>query len=301
MWKKLLQEQDGSALPIMAFVLTISLMISALVVDIGRLYYENLIVEDKSEAVALAAVQEVFKGSEEAKRVGREYAAMNDLVNPDIQVDMAQKTVTVQADKQVPYYFAPIFGIDRGAAKGNAKAKIGKTVGGNGFLPIGVESQSFQFNRDYILKYGAQGSQQGNFGALALGGTGASIYRNNLKYGYGGWLKIGMKVDTEPGNMTGPTSQGMSDRYDQDKYQPHCQSIDTADKSCSRVLFIPIIDSLDVNGGKQVEIVNFAAFFIKELNGHEIWGQFVRMVHPGEMSEVEDSDEFGLHSSKLVE
>ena len=52
----------------------------------------------------------------------------------------------------------------------------------------------------------------GNWGSLALGGSGGSNERTNIEDGYGGPLAIGQWVTTEPGFKSGPVDQGFSDR-----------------------------------------------------------------------------------------
>ena len=55
----------------------------------------------------------------------------------------------------------------------------------------------------------------GNFHLIRLGGNGASIYRENLAGGYEGCLTSGSMatIETQPGNLTGPTAQGLNTRF----------------------------------------------------------------------------------------
>jgi hypothetical protein len=303
MWRKWIKEERGGALAILVMFITFSIALSAVVVDVGRLYYTKADVQDRAEAVALAAVQDIVNGEYTAKRVAQEYADINGLYVTSIEANEIEKTVTVIAEDTIPLYFAKIFGRDQQTLTGKAKAKLGVVGGTQGILPLGVENQPFNFGSQYTLKFSAGGSQQGNFGALALGGTGAAKYRSNLQNGYQGWLEVGMEIDTESGDMTGPTRQGLADRYNADVSNMKCRSIDTVDRSCQRLLYIPIIDSLDVNGSKPVKIIGFAAFYLMEIvNGSqvEVKGQFIRTVLPGEWSEDENAHNYGLYSPKLV-
>src|SRR5690606_28824307 len=51
----------------------------------------------------------------------------------------------------------------------------------------------------------------GNFGALRLNGSGGNVYRNNISGASCDVnIAIGQALDTEPGGMTGPTQQGVS-------------------------------------------------------------------------------------------
>lgn len=303
MWKKVFIDERGGAMVILVMFLTMSIALSAIVVDVGRLYYTKADVQDKAEAAALAGVQDIVNGEDTAKRAAQEYADANELYVTNIEANQLDKTVTVTAEETIPLYFAKIFGHSQQTLKGEAKAQLGIVGRTQGILPLGVENKSFQYGTAYTLKYGAGSSQQGNFGALALGGSGAANYRSNLQYGYQGWLEVGMEIDTEPGNMTGPTRQGLAERFNADMSNLKCRSIETVDRSCQRLLYIPIIDSLDVNGRKPVEIVGFAAFYLMEIGNSsqvEVKGQFIRSILPGEWSEYGELYNYGLYSPKLV-
>src|SRR5262249_60427261 len=53
----------------------------------------------------------------------------------------------------------------------------------------------------------------GNLEPLQLGGTCANIGRENLAGGYPGCASTGNNVQTQTGNETGPTSQGINTRF----------------------------------------------------------------------------------------
>lgn len=127
-----------------------------------------------------------------------------------------------------------------------ALAAVFPITGASGVRPLAVEKFDFQFGTEYVLKQGAGGSYNGNFGAVALGGKGANNYRNNIKYGYGGLLRIGDWVSTEPGNMSGPTQESIDYLMNQCSHTPKC-TISQYDPSCPRVITIPIVNTLEVN------------------------------------------------------
>lgn len=87
----------------------------------------------------------------------------------------------------------------------------------------------YQHGETYTLKYcsgSSAGWGHGNFGALAMGGTGANVYRNNIINGYQGSVVSGVTVSAEtgdtyaaePGNMAGPTNQGLAARLPDHPY-----------------------------------------------------------------------------------
>ena len=69
-----------------------------------------------------------------------------------------------------------------------------------------------------------------------------------------------------------------------------CSSYETADNSCNRVVIVPIIESFNVNGKKDVKIVGFAAFWIESISQHETKGRFIEIVTGGTFAPVRISE-----------
>lgn len=160
-------------------------------------------------------------------------------------------------------------------------------------MPWGILSQDgstsypfgYKIGDKYILKYGTGGISgnpsyqykwHGNWGALAMGGNGANVYRNNIKYGVnvspGRTYYTGKYVYTQPGNMVGPTFQGLRYRLDNGKIY----------------VKVPVVNNLDVNGRKRVKIIGFLNFKLTELEGENshgwVYGEFVDKVPPEYLS-----------------
>ncbi|MDD5089545.1 MAG: Tad domain-containing protein [Candidatus Wallbacteria bacterium] len=175
---------------------------------------------------------------------------------------------------------------------------------GPDLVPWGVEPINnnlsypfgFTLGDTYVLKYGSgawSGSpdkpyqHQGNWGALALGGNGANEYRDNIKFGESNpdhsLYYAGKQVYTEPGNMVGPTFQGVEYRIDNDKLY----------------VTVPVVDSLDVNGRKLVTILGFLYFKLTGLENDNhgntshgwVYGELVEKVPADKLQfTVEDPD-----------
>jgi len=76
----------------------------------------------------------------------------------------------------------------------------------------------YTLNAPQSLKSAAPGSSQvgpGNFQLIQLGGTGANLVRQNLAGSYGSCATTGDVIQTETGNATGPTAQGLNTRFGQ--------------------------------------------------------------------------------------
>lgn len=218
-----------------------------------------------------------------------------------ITTDSTNNTITVLAERTVPFNFAKILGFT--GTKVNAKAVAGVgTVGKvKGIVPFGIQEQELEFGKLYDLKVGAPPAfGAGNFGALALGGKGANRYRDNIKYGYQEWVAIGDILETESGNMSGPTMQGVNYRISQENHSP-CTP-DNFRRDCPRLVTVPVYEPLgNKNHIKEVRVKGFAAFLIKEVAGQgnesNVKGYFIETIVPGETSET--AGNYGLRAVKL--
>lgn len=99
----------------------------------------------------------------------------------------------------------------------------------------------------------------------------------------GDWLQL------EPGNMVGPTNQGMRELIAQDPnayWDPITQSVQGSQFQISpRIVLIPIHDPRIpiTSGRKQVQVVKVAAFFMEQMAGNaEVTGRFLKVRAPGE-------------------
>ena len=307
-------DDTGAALVLTALFLVVLLGFSALVIDIGLLYINRLALVNAVDAAALAGVQDLPYSPTMAMEKAKEYAAANGANGDEVKVAVrnGDHEVQVTASRDVKLYLARIFGITEQRLTASATAQVGSISGCFGAAPFGVVEQDFILGEQYTLKCGPHrlpGYLRGNFGALALGDKGASKYEDNIKYGYDGKLEVGDWVDTEPGNMSGPTVEGVKYRIEQCQHEPKC-TYDSVKKDCNRVIIVPVIRNLDkAHGRDSVEIVAFAAFFLEgtlregdggddEDSGSSVVGRFIRMVLPGEVDNVPN---FGLRGYKLTE
>jgi len=277
---------------------------TALVVDVGYMMMEQQKLSDAVDATALAGAQELVNDEEHVKTVANEYALKNEIIDPKITINNLDNKVTAEADKEISFFFARILGFEKTTLHARSTAQIMPVSSGFGFVPLGVVQQNFDYGKIYTLKYDPYDASSGNFGALALGGTGASNYLDNLVNGYQGKLMIGMNVDTETGNMSGSTRKGVLDRIYQDYGCYACNDYRTAARDAHRLMYLPVIDSLDLNGRDEVTIVGFAAFYLEDFigNGNEsyIKGRFLKTIYPADWEEANGKN-FGLYAVKLVE
>ena len=216
--------------------------------------------------------------------------------------------VKVTASKNVELYLARLFGITNQKVTASATAQVGSISAYVGVAPFGVVKQDFIYGEQYLLKYGPHSNPplSWQLWCPSFGWKGANHYRENIKHGHQARLAVGDWVDTEPGNIAGPTAEGVKYRVDECQHYPKC----TWDKfvpGCSRLVVVPVIRTLEeAHGRDSVEIVGFAAFFLEGTIGggnngkgsdSAVVGRFLRTVLPGELG---DAGDYGLRGYKLV-
>lgn len=140
------------------------------------------------------------------------------------------------------------------------------------------------YGRQVLLKPGSphQAINSSHFFPIALtGGTGANWYRDNIAGCWDGIAEIGFMMDTEPGNMTGPTTQGVQELIDRD---PSARwengEIVSSQKPSPRIVVLPVFDpnvyeASRQHGRQDMKIANFVGFFIEDLQGNSVKGRMV--------------------------
>lgn len=119
--------------------------------------------------------------------------------------------------------------------------------------------------------------------------TGADEYRRNIMDCNVASVWPGDHLQLEPGNMTGPTAQGMRELIakDPDAYwDPITQSVQDSDFEVSpRIVLIPVHDPrIPIESGRNyVQVVKIVAFFMERMTGNdEVKGRFLKVRNPGE-------------------
>lgn len=305
---RIMKNEKGSVIIIVAAAMVLLLGIAALVVDVGVLFYNKVALSNAADAAALAGVQELPHDHTKARETAEAYAVSNGVETGQVLAEVLPdgRSIRVATSRVVPLGFARILGFSSTKVTADAKASVGSTKGLQGAAPFGVVEDEFVFGEIYTMKYSPRDSDEtgsGNFGALALGARGADNYLNNIKNGYSGRLEVGDEIptilETEPGNMAGPTRTGVDFRIAECDHEPKC-TCDRFVKGCSRLLLVPIIDSLDVTGRNGVVLTGFAAFFVEEVAGVgnvcQVTGRFVRRAADGDLGNIND---YGVVSYRL--
>ncbi|MCR3921709.1 MAG: pilus assembly protein TadG-related protein [Firmicutes bacterium] len=306
--KQLVKEEKGSAIVLYVMVLSVLLGASAIVIDYGMLAVCKRKLTNAADAAALAGAQELLEkphSPTSAINIAQEYAAVNGAHPANVTVSLANNNseITVTVADTVNYFFAPILGFTKGDINAQAIAATGTVSSLVGIVPLTIVEQALIKGQEYELKSPKLNEVigPGNFGVLALGGTGASKYEKNLREGYQGSIKIGDILETEPGNMSNPTKRAIEHRVNQ------CNSGCTHTNflpGCKLLIYLPVIKQPTGQGRQDVEVVGFAAFFLNRNappgQGNEsiIRGYFVDTIVPGQITP--GSSGFGVSAINLT-
>ena len=132
----------------------------------------------------------------------------------------------------------------------------------------------------------------GNFFPICLpsifGNCGGDVYRSNIEECNGVLIEIGdegVDITTEPGNMIGPTSQGVQFLIAKDPsayWDDDAKIVVTTNPENPRVVAVPVFDPAVFDEGKQngrtvFHIVNILGFFIEDMVDQDVVGRFVTM------------------------
>ncbi|MFL0247776.1 pilus assembly protein TadG-related protein [Candidatus Clostridium stratigraminis] len=301
---KLLKEEDGVGLIWFALTFAIIIFITGLAIDGGRLYLSKIELRKTADAAALSGASELTGTSTSITNIVNEILSANNeqssLKALDIKPNGEYK-VKVTLEKNVPLYFMKIFGFNNTPVDVSSTAAIYPMVETSGAVPFGINKDTiFDSNTLYTLKVDAGDSTAGNFGILALGGVGADLYSDNLRYGYNQDIHVGQIIDTQTGNIQGKTVDGVNYRIQNSPYAAY----DESHKDDPRIIKILVYEPYEAstNQLKSIKITGFAYFYLAEpmgSNDSAVKGYFIRQTGAGTgSSDVADN---GAYAAKLVE
>jgi len=302
---KLIPER-GQIAVIACFVLIAAMGMMAFVIDEGSIYQTRRNLQTVADSAALAGAQELTENPGKAVQKAIEYAANNNfsITADNVAISstfVANDTITVSVnDPDAPLFFASFVGVDSVNVPARATATVNGPGSMKGLMPWAVPVAPYGGyggiipGEVYALKLGAGtvgdlpvGQIAGNFQAMAFNDTGGSDYRDNIINGSSQEIFIGSYYSTEPGNMTGPTKQGLTSRIGSDShsfFDGQAIGIDDAgkyyviDETCPRVIYVPIVDTfLGASGRDDIQILKFSVFFLESYDDKNstVFGRFV--------------------------
>jgi len=298
------ENERGSVAVIVAAAMVAIAGLTALGTDVGRLFVEKQRLAGVADAAVLAAVTKLPGDPPGAVTVLNTYLSKNNIdpATATIQVSSDRKEISVAMARQVDMTFARVIGVRQSPVAAGATARIAPISGMFGAVPLGVPMAAWNIGQQVNLKLDSHSGSvaPGNYQALALGKSGASSYEANLMNGYQNWIRVNQWVETETGNMAGPTARAVNARIASDP----TVTWETATRQSPRLVKVPILRDYEVNGRGEVLVIGFAVFFLEgalDSGGGkgEIVGRFVSMISEGEANGT--GPDLGLYAIKLVQ
>lgn len=299
-----MKSNKGVSLVIVAVSLTLLTICAALAVDVGAAAAGRARLSGALDAAALAGAQELISNRDNTENIVRTYVEKNtdNITELNTTIDDVNRIVQVSGIKTQESFFAKILGIDLFNISVTAAAKVENISSVKGARPIAVVQQDFIYGELYTLKEGGGDGTTGNYAAISLGGSGSSVYGNNLLNGYDGIIKVGDQIETEPGNMASSTQTAINQLVHSCTHSPEC-TYESYNSTCSRIIFIPVVNTLTVNGRSYVQVLGFATFFLEGVSEHgghaDVLGRFITYNMAGETSsEINDYGTYGIRLIK---
>jgi Flp pilus assembly protein TadG len=290
-----LRDESGAVLVMVAIAMVALLGFTALTIDGGRLFSEKSQLQNALDAAVLAGAQGLKTSTTEAKTIAIDVATKNGFPITETDLTVTADSIKVTKLVNVPLTFARVLGKSNADVSATSKAVIALLRSASGIAPIAVEEDEIPDGKE--LTCFNPGEQKGNCGFLALDGSGAKTLEEALRNG--STYTVGTQVETEPGEMWGPVSSAINDLIKADKDKPQCQSADTADSTCERIIYVVVTDTFeDASGRDVINVVGFAAYWIEGFDGKTLIGEFLERFEPGQIGGVDTGTIYGV---KLVE
>lgn len=292
-------DNRGNVAIILCLIITALFGFAAYVIDIGLVYSEKTKLSNAIDSAALAAILELPNDDLKAESVAIDYLNQNgvDVNKTSIAVGTDHKSIQIDSIKKKNHIFAPIIGINSSDVKAETKAIIApaKAVHG-GVRPLAVEAFDYSYGSLVTLKEGAGDGYNGNYGAVALGGDGANIFKTNALYGYSGTLSVGDFIKTETGDMAGAANAIKN--YINSEYS----TFDNFPRDSVRVWTLPLVNTMQVNGKGEIQVVGFANFYVENVQNKsgkiEVSGRFIKYVINATVDET--LSDTGAYGAKLA-
>lgn len=171
--------QPAQVLVMFSIALSALLGAMALSTDVAALYFNWQTLQSAADSAVVAGANYLPSNPAQAISTANSYAGSNRIAAPEIlstTVSSDNRSLNIQLQRKVPYTFALLLGLVSGTVSAQATAQIhtiGKTVG---VTPIGIDYRtSYSAGQPVTLIQGQVGP--GNWGPLALGGSGRAICR----------------------------------------------------------------------------------------------------------------------------
>lgn len=302
---RLFKDERGLSFILASVGMMVLFGMSALVTDFGRIALARQQLVNAVDSAAMAGAKVLHMDPDPSTREltasqqAITVAVANGAPADKITVSINNGKISVDAQKTVELIMSRAFGVNSREVRTHAAALVGSVTSYRGISPLCIKNQTLTYGQLFTLKFGSPEAGSGNFGALALAGTGSNNYKNNLINGFSEVVSINDELTPEPGNMSGPTD-GIDERLAQ--CTDGCTYYSFR-PGCPRVIVIPMYDNEIRGRSGKIIVTGFAVFFVDReatvSGSDEIKGYFVRMAAEGTINT--STTPTGLYAVKLVE
>jgi hypothetical protein len=267
--------------------MVVILGMAAMAIDVGMFLQERRDLQNAADAAALAGAQDLPTSPTNAVADATTWAEENGIGAGELEgvavstTYVDNDTITVQVKRDVPWLFARVLGRGSDTMRADATARVGSPSVIFNAMPWSLLESAkagVTYGIEVTLKYSAQDSAGGDYGILALGGTGKSIYQENVVGG--AEVILDTQIPTEPGNAVGPTESGLEERLNAcsaecDTFEEtfelvdgvwhfasqECNPFKSGGEGSTRVVLIPVISDPDA-GREYVTVTSFALVYL---------------------------------------
>ncbi len=255
---------------LLALLIPVLMGAIALGVDVSIFYFNWGRLQNAADAAALAGAGYLPGNTAQAVATARTYAGLNGVANSEITsviVAPNSQSITVSLKRTVPYYFARVIGLSSSPVAVAATASVVNVGGANGISPIGIQYNTPYTKGQAFTIY--EGVAPGNWGALALGGSGAKTFTDNLASGYQTNVNVDdwLNVQTKTGVMDGPVKSGINARISSGLSSDPGGTYSSHTLDDARVMLVPMVDFSGINGSSQVPLKGFAEVWLLGIAG----------------------------------
>jgi Flp pilus assembly protein TadG len=271
---------SGQFAVILSLLIVVLIGAMALTTDVSVVYYRYISLQGATDAAALAGANYLPSQTADATKTANSYALLNGVLAGEIKsitVGPDGSTITVATTRSVPALFSRVLGLSQFTVSASAVASsqpAGSNVGG--VLPVGLDARTaYQNGQAITMHQGNNNFGPGNWGGLALGGTGGALYESNLATGYSGTVSIGDTINTEPGAKAGPTQEGVNAKLTTGAaFDPNATASEHQ-LNDPRAVTVPLMDWAGANGTSPVKVVGFAEVWLTGVAGTNISAVFI--------------------------
>jgi len=279
--------QKGQAAVLLAAALPFLLGFMTLSLDAGRVFVAHEKLQSAADAAALAGASYLPGDTSQAISAAVATAVANGVPKADVAAEIIGSSgnqISVSTTNTLSLFFGPLIGIPSATTGAVSVAEAGLPESMSGLIPLGVVQGNYTVGQTYTLKTSSGSGTDGDFGPLWFGDAspGASTYEKDLRDGAPVIISVGETIETEPGNMVGPTDSGLQGRISDagGSESGGCQNFNGAggtagDVTSPLLVYVPIITP-PAQGRTSVTVVGFAAFWLEKVSGGEVTGEFLK-------------------------